>query len=189
MIFTPCFLILLLYQFPMCFPISDSIYICTIRSFSIDKLFYDIRKRLGENAMFFLSRIYELLWHISEHHTQLPPRYRKLQLALKELHLYYADNRKIRYYSDLSVMSEPGFRRLFKEYTGLSPIDYRNHPVHEPGQDRNRQTHSSLPSCTSVLVLQSIFVQPLRYASTNASIKEPKEWCSSFTGKTSVIYA
>lgn len=102
-----------------------------IQNGAIEKIYCsictDIRKGLGENAMFFLSRIYELLWHISENHTQLPSRYRKLQLALKELHLYYADNRKIRYYSDLSGMSEPGFRRLFKEYTGLSPIDYRNH--------------------------------------------------------------
>ena len=38
----------------------------------------------------------------------------------------YARQRKISEYAEMCAMSEPGFRRLFTEYTGLSPIEYRN---------------------------------------------------------------
>ena len=36
------------------------------------------------------------------------------------------DHQKISYYADLCGMSEAGFRRLFREYMGVSPVDYRN---------------------------------------------------------------
>ena len=38
----------------------------------------------------------------------------------------YFENKKISYYSNLSNMSESNFRKLFKEYTGKSFIEYRN---------------------------------------------------------------
>ena len=36
------------------------------------------------------------------------------------------ENRKVSYYAELCDMSETNFRRLFGEYMGMSPIDYRN---------------------------------------------------------------
>lgn len=86
----------------------------------------DLQSGAADTPFYFLSIIYELFSCMSQETQKLPVKYRKLQLALKEMHLYYADNHKILYYADLCGMSEPGFRRLFKEYTGLSPIDYRN---------------------------------------------------------------
>ena len=38
----------------------------------------------------------------------------------------YFKNEKISYYAQLCGMSESNFRKLFKEYTGKSPIEYRN---------------------------------------------------------------
>ena len=35
-------------------------------------------------------------------------------------------NNKLSYYAELCNMSESNFRRLFKDYTGKSLIDYRN---------------------------------------------------------------
>lgn len=97
---------------------------------SINRLFCsicsDLRSGFGNNSMYFLYRIYELFWNISKNYEKIPNKFRKLQQALQELHLYYYDNCKIQYYADLCGMSEPGFRRLFREYTNLSPIEYRN---------------------------------------------------------------
>ncbi|MFC4778055.1 helix-turn-helix transcriptional regulator [Paenibacillus sp. GCM10023252] len=86
----------------------------------------DLDAGAGNHPMYHLYRMYELLWHISKQVQKVPYKYKKLQSALKEMNLHYADHRKIVYYADLSGMSEPGFRRLFTEYTGLSPIEYRN---------------------------------------------------------------
>ena len=51
---------------------------------------------------------------------------KKLQAALSEIAEYWYKNESVAYYAELCNMSEVNFRRLFKEYTGLSPIDYRN---------------------------------------------------------------
>lgn len=103
---------------------------CQMKSDKLEKLFYaictDIQSGIGDDHMYLLYRLYELFWHISQKTEKIPAKFRKLQIALKELRLFYADNHKIQYYADLCGMSEPGFRRLFKEYTSLSPIDYRN---------------------------------------------------------------
>lgn len=101
-----------------------------ISSEAASRIFTSIRNDLesgtGASPVYLLYRIYELLWHISRDTQKLPAKYRKLQTALHEIHIYYSDNHKILYYADLCGMSEPGFRRLFREYTNLSPIEYRN---------------------------------------------------------------
>ena len=80
----------------------------------------------GDNSMYFLYRMYELFWHVSKQIEKIPYKFKKLKAALKEINLRYPDNRKIADYAEMSGMSEPGFRRLFTEYTGFSPIEYRN---------------------------------------------------------------
>lgn len=101
-----------------------------IRNDAAGKIFRSLSSDLqsGEelNSLYFLSQIYGLLWHISRNSQNIPRKYSRLQLVLKELHLTYSEQYKIQYYADLCGMSEPGFRRLFKEYTGVSPVEYRN---------------------------------------------------------------
>lgn len=103
---------------------------CLIRAQQVPALFASIRSGLqsgmGDRPMYLLYRTYELFWHLSQNHQGLPAKFRKLQPALNELRTYYSDSRKIQYYADLCGMSEPGFRRLFREYMQLSPIEYRN---------------------------------------------------------------
>ena len=57
---------------------------------------------------------------------KLPKKYIKILPALNEIKQMYFENKKLRYYADLCNMSESNFRRLFKDYTGKSPIEYRN---------------------------------------------------------------
>ncbi|MBQ8358008.1 MAG: helix-turn-helix transcriptional regulator [Clostridia bacterium] len=80
-----------------------------------------------ENRTFYcIFRMYELLWNAVNSRQETAARFLKLTPALQELRKHFAAQHKVDYYADLCVMSESGFRRLFREYTGLSPIEYRN---------------------------------------------------------------
>lgn len=78
------------------------------------------------SPFFLCAKIYELLYHISLQAVTIPKKYRKLAPAISELNQQYFKNEKISYYAKLCNMSESNFRKLFREYTGKSPIEYRN---------------------------------------------------------------
>ena len=78
------------------------------------------------NPLFLAAKIYELLYHIDRQAITTPHKYKKLLPAIKEFQQFYFKNEKMSYYSQLCGVSESCFRRLFKEYTGQAPIEYRN---------------------------------------------------------------
>jgi AraC-like DNA-binding protein len=78
------------------------------------------------HPFYYLSCLYEFLRQVDENNSRLPAKYRRLQPALAELGAHPTRNEKIAYYAALCGMSEAGFRRLFGEYTGCSPVEYRN---------------------------------------------------------------
>lgn len=86
----------------------------------------DFEAGIGDNPLYFLYRIYELLWNVSIQQPKIPYKFKKLQKVVQEIMLRYYENRKIADYAEMSGMSESGFRRLFHEYTGCSPVEYRN---------------------------------------------------------------
>ena len=92
----------------------------------VDAFFRPIEKDGGYHPFYYLSCLYELLWRIDESISHLPKKYRKLSPALSELSERWQRNERVSFYAELCDMSETNFRRLFKEYTGLSPLDYRN---------------------------------------------------------------
>ena len=53
-------------------------------------------------------------------------KFKKILPALNEVNQLYFENKKLSYYADLCSISQSNFRKLFKEYTGQSFIDYRN---------------------------------------------------------------
>ena len=95
-----------------------------------DAVFSDIYKTIsGENTnntVFLASKIYELLYIMEKESVKIPDKYKKILPALKEIQKFYFENKKLSYYSDMCYMSESNFRKLFKEYTGKSLIEYRN---------------------------------------------------------------
>ncbi len=78
------------------------------------------------SSLFLSSKIYELLHFLEISEIGLRYQYEKLSPALQELKQQYFKNEKISYYAALCNMSESNFRKLFREYTGKSPIEYRN---------------------------------------------------------------
>lgn len=92
----------------------------------INSFFQPIKNHFLGHPFYYRSRLYELLWKIDETYNKIPTKYKRLQTALSEISENYHKNEKVSYYASLCDMSEVGFRRLFKEYTGQSPIEYRN---------------------------------------------------------------
>ena len=95
-----------------------------------EAVFLDIYKTLsGKHAnstVFLASKIYELLYIMEKENIVIPDKYKKIIPALNEIQKLYFENKKLSHYSDICYMSESNFRKLFKEYTGKSPIEYRN---------------------------------------------------------------
>lgn len=92
----------------------------------MEAFFKPEENRTFGHPFYYLSCLYGLLWQIDESNSKIPTKYKKLQAALSEIAEYWNQNESVSYYAELCNMSEVNFRRLFKEYTGLSPIDYRN---------------------------------------------------------------
>ena len=92
----------------------------------IDAFFQHTDTPLPYHAFYYLSRLYEFLWKIDEYHFKISHKYKKLRPALIEMAKKPLENPKVSYYAELCHMSEPNFRRLFREYFGMSPVDYRN---------------------------------------------------------------
>ena len=92
--------------------------------------FSDIYKTISgsrtNSTVFLASKIYEILYILEQKKTLVPDKYKKILPALNEIQKFYFENKKLSYYSDMCYMSESNFRKLFKEYTGKSLIEYRN---------------------------------------------------------------
>lgn len=81
----------------------------------------------SRNALFLFSKLYEILYIMQTLTLPEEKKYRKILPAVEELRTKFYENQKISYYASLCNMSESNFRKLFKEYTSLSPLDFRNH--------------------------------------------------------------
>lgn len=92
----------------------------------INSFFKPMQNRTLPHPFYSLSCLYELLWQIDEGYSKPPSKYKKLQPALYELSEHFDRSDRIEDYAALCDMSEVSFRRLFREYTGLSPVEYRN---------------------------------------------------------------
>ena len=88
--------------------------------------FFKPAQHTSTHPFYYLSRLYTLLWRIDEGYSHMPTKYKKLRAALTEIIENYEKNEQVSYYAELCNMSEVNFRRLFREYTGMSPIEYRN---------------------------------------------------------------
>ncbi len=80
----------------------------------------------NNNTVFLASKIYEILDIMETKQIIVPSQYKKIVPAIEELHRHYYENRKLSYYADMCYLSESHFRKLFKEYTGMTLIAYRN---------------------------------------------------------------
>lgn len=78
--------------------------------------------------LYFTAKTYELLMKSlqSLQDRKSKTLLRKLSPALRAFSESYVENKPIGYYASLCFMNEATFRRSFRKYTGLSPVEYRN---------------------------------------------------------------
>ena len=92
----------------------------------IDEFFTPVKNQNSIHPFYYLSCLYGLLWQIDESNSKIPKKYKNLKAALLEISENWQMSESVSHYAELCDMSEVNFRRLFKEYTGMSPIEYRN---------------------------------------------------------------
>lgn len=80
----------------------------------------------ARSTAYLAARVYDFLDILEKETKIVPKKYHKIIPAIEEIGINYFENKKISFYSDMCSMSESNFRKLFKEYTGKSPIEYRN---------------------------------------------------------------
>lgn len=79
-----------------------------------------------QSPTFIYARIFDLLYILEKPDTSSVNKYSKILPAIVDIKKHYFENHKVSYYADMCNMSESNFRKLFREYTGTSPIEYRN---------------------------------------------------------------
>lgn len=92
----------------------------------MDAFFEPIENNITNHPFYNMFCFYRLLWQVDECYSRIPAKYKKLQSALSEMNVNFQKNYPVSFYAGLCDMSEVSFRRLLREYTGLSPIEYRN---------------------------------------------------------------
>ena len=92
----------------------------------IDAFFRPNESHAVGSPFHYYACLYELLKEIEDSFGSLPAKYQKLQNALTALSNHFYENRPVADYAALCGMSEVSFRRLFHEYVGKSPVEYRN---------------------------------------------------------------
>ena len=80
----------------------------------------------NNNTVFLASKIFEIMDIMETKQILIPNKYKKIVPAIEEINRRYFENNKLSYYADMCYMSESNFRKLFKEYTGRTLIEYRN---------------------------------------------------------------
>lgn len=96
------------------------------KNHEISSVFSSITNENMLNPLFLSAKIYELSYLLQKDDLKIERKYKKILPAINEIKSNFFANEKISFYSDMCNMSESNFRKLFKEYTGKSPIEYRN---------------------------------------------------------------
>ena len=78
-----------------------------------------------DNSLYFLSALYSILYEFRKN-VQPDEKYKKILKAVHHIQQHPQENLKVSEYAAESFMCETSFRRIFKEFTGQSPIEYRN---------------------------------------------------------------
>jgi len=92
----------------------------------VNSFFEAISSPKTNHILHFTSLLYDLVWQIDIQHRGLPSKYSRLSAALDDILLHPERDEKISYYAKMCFMSEVNFRRLFREHTGKTPVEYRN---------------------------------------------------------------
>ena len=86
----------------------------------------EIRKCIPHEPIRLYCLVFNLLERLRCENKRLPALNQKIIPAVQEIEQNYACNCRVADLAALCCMSESALRRLFQQYVGASPVDYRN---------------------------------------------------------------
>ncbi len=92
----------------------------------LSEIFRSLSGERIRNSLFLCAKIYELLSIFRGEKAEIPKKYARILPAIREIRQNFCESHPLSYYAALCHMSESNLRLLFKQYTGRSPIEYRN---------------------------------------------------------------
>lgn len=92
----------------------------------IERDLEEIRKCIPHEPIRLYCIAYSLLERLVRENEEIPPLYRKILPAIREIERNYSCECQVADLATLCCMSESTLRRLFQQYLGASPVDYRN---------------------------------------------------------------
>ncbi len=95
------------------------------KSAQLEKDFFDISE-FALKPMMRKYKLYKIMKTVSDIHSKGSANILLLREAAQYLEEHYAENFKMSFLAEKFNMSESHFRKLFKGFTGLSPVEYRN---------------------------------------------------------------
>ncbi len=91
-----------------------------------DYMACQLEKHREKDDSFFAMLTYKLLCELKQYtQKSAPQKFHKLFPVIAELRAHPEVDKKILDYAKMCGMSEVGFRKLFMEYTGMTPVEYR----------------------------------------------------------------
>ena len=97
-----------------------------LKESGMEKTFARLKESLPDDPIGMLCLVYGLLRLVERENHAIPAPYHRLLPALEDLGRNFSRSGAVDDYARLCLMSPSLFRRLFREYTGTSPIEYRN---------------------------------------------------------------
>ena len=95
------------------------------KSAQLENDFFDISK-YALKPMIRKYKLCKIMKTIIDIYSNNSGNFSLLRQAVKYIEEHYAENFKISFMAEKFNMSESHFRKLFKDFTGLSPVEYRN---------------------------------------------------------------
>ena len=80
----------------------------------------------NESSLFLMAALYRLLGCMERSFSSLPTKFQRLRPALERMEEHFQEKDTVAQWALLCEMSEVHFRRVFRDYTGQGPVEYRN---------------------------------------------------------------
>ena len=152
---------------------SKPIKVVNFKSAQLEKDFLDVSK-YALKPMVRRYKLYKIMKTVIDIYSNNSKNVSLLQKAVKYIEEHYTDNYKMSSLAEKFNLSESHFRKLFKEFTGLSPVEYRNGLRVEHAKELLNQNTVSVAEVARAVGIEDQFyfsrifkeaegISPLRY--------------------------
>lgn len=152
------------------------------KSMQLEKDFFDVSK-YALKPMVRQYKLYKILKTVIDIYSSSSENVSLLRQAVKYTEEHYAENYKMSLLAEKFNLSESHFRKLFKEFTGLSPVEYRNQLRIEHSKELLTQSTASVSEVALAVGIEDQFyfsrifkesegISPLQYKKSFHSLPQ-----------------